>query len=111
MSVIGNEFNILEHWNVPKLPDDEGEIRSQELECEETIPFLIAEYSYSLESVRDKVSGIPTERIAKYLDNNEDIRQDLIPSTTKELRQRRLASQKLNSPRTIVDLVIIHYST
>lgn len=89
MSVLDGEFNILEHWNIPKLLD-EGEIRTQEPEC-----------TYSLESVSDKDSGVPTQPIAKHSDNYEDIRQDVMPPTKNEVTQKRSALKELNSSKTI----------
>lgn len=89
MSVFDDEFNILEHWNIPKLLD-EGEIRTQELKC-----------TYSLESVSDKDSGVLIQRIAKHSDNYEDISQDVTPPTKNEVTQKRSALKELNSSKTI----------
>ena len=99
------EFDIVEHWSILKLPDNEEEIPTQELECEDTVPVLIAEYSYSLENVSDKDSGVPTQQFAKSLDNKEDFSQGSIPSTTNEVTQRRPALRGLNSTRTIAESV------
>ena len=43
----GYELDILEHWSIPKLLRDEGEILTQEVECDDIIPVLIAENPYS----------------------------------------------------------------
>lgn len=107
ISVFGDdcEFDILEHWSILKLPDEEEEILTQERECEDTVPLLAAEYSYSLKNVSSKDSGVPTQQFAKSLDDKEDSSPGLIPSTTNEVTQRRPALGELNSTRTTEESV------
>lgn len=72
------EFDIPEHWSIPKPLRDEGQILTQELECDDIIPVLIAENSYS---------------------------QNLIPSSTDEVGQRRPTLGEFNSTRKRAETV------